>query len=466
MKPEIEKLFLRRVIFNGSPIIDQLLPGMFTLPECQALVYMVKLLKENKIKITKNNVLTLYVKERTRINSFFKKRWIKPELNSILEIVDDSIPERPSDEESLKEFFNMIKENTFQRFVDGRIEDIKKLNEISGKSWEIIAMAKSILKVYDILNNVIIEKDWITESAKEINAQRTIPTFSKLINRYIFGWSRGYPNAIMARSSHGKSTFITNEVKYQIENGLKVYIISPEENEITFWQRIFCNEFNIDMLKLKTGAERILPEHIDKVKQKYTGKLIFLHKDMVYYNNLISALYRIKDADIIFIDHINAIKYPGGGNDIANMPGGIISLINAQKNYLNNHKNTTIINVNQVSEKQISNIPTYWKMPDYTMAYGNTVSYFAAREWITLYYPYRDLINRPLEWSGVVEAPGINELYFAVEKSSTGTIGGGVLNFIPQYAKITDMYEYATKKESEVKQEELFNEIINKKRQN
>ncbi len=465
-KSEIEKIFIRRVILSNSPLLDKILPGVFTEPAVQVLCWIAKTLKQSNIRVTYNNVTLFFIKEKYRIKRFMQKMKVAPSLEEIVNIINPDIiePQYETSPEFLEEVFESIKEDTFRRFAEQRAEDIKRLSEIPGKSYEIIANAKAITKLHEIFSSIKIEEDWITKSAVALNSVRIIPTAFKDINHYIFGWSRGYPNAILARSSHGKSTFITNEIKYQLSKGLKVALISVEENPETVWQRFFCNEFHISITDLKLGTIKITPEQIQTIKEKY-GNLALYHANMVYYNQVLTTLNRIvKDMDIIFIDHINAIKYPGGSNDIANMPGGIVSLINAQKMILTEHKQCTIINVNQVSEKQIANIPSYWKMPDYTMAYGNTVSYFASREWITLYYPYRDLINRPSEWVGVIDLPSPNELYFAVEKSSTGTIGGGILEFIPEYAKILDRKKKFP--QVQIQQEELFNEITNKKRQN
>lgn len=468
IKSEIEEIFIRRVILSNSPILDKLLPGVFTNPAVQVLCWIAKILKQNNIKITYNNVSLFYIKEKYRINKFLKKLKVKPSMEEVVNIIRPDIiePAYESSQEFLEEVFENIKEDTFRRFALERADEIKRLTEYPGKVYEILANAKSLLKLHEIFSSIKIEEDWITKSANALNTVRIIPTAFKDINQYIFGWSRGYPNAILARSSHGKSTFISNEIRYQITQGLKVALISVEENQETFWQRVFCIEFNISITELKLGMVKITEKQIEQIKEKYRNLSVY-HTNMVYYNQVVLLLNKItKDNDLIFIDHINAIKYPGGGNDISNMPGGIVSLINAQKMILAENKHCTIINVNQVSEKQIGNIPSYWKMPDYTMAYGNTVSYFASREWITLYYPYRDLINRPAEWTGVLDLPSPNDLYFAVEKSSTGTIGGGVLEFAPEYAKISDKFKKVPQVMLDTKQEELFNEIISKKRQN
>ncbi len=196
----------------------------------------------------------------------------------------------------------------------------------------------------------------------------------------MYGWSKGYAASILARSGHGKSTFITNEIRHKIKKNIvdKVAIISTEEEENVFWQRMFAIECGLSLEGMRQGLIKISDSQIEAIQKIYGDRIIFKYE--ISYGKIIQFLYSLADVQFIVIDHLNAIDYPGRGNALQNMPGGIAKLITQEKKFLKMNPETAIVNVNQVKEKDLPNIRSYWKCPSYEMAYGSSTTYFAARE--------------------------------------------------------------------------------------
>jgi hypothetical protein len=78
------------------------------------------------------------------------------------------------------------------------------------------------------------------------------------------------------------------------------------------------------------------------------------------------------------------------------------------------------------------------------MAYGSSTTYFAAREWLTLYYPWKDMVNRPQEWLKAKVKPDIVDLHFEVQKSSFSEIGKGKLYWAGDLALMQDVKKKST----------------------
>lgn len=425
-----------------------------------------------KIPISEENILLYFVKEKDVRAFRWKHKIPVVTQEEILEVTDIMSLGKEDSQDFFNDIYDSLADVAFRRFVYNNVKDILYHIGFVNHQIEIANIAKAIAMLYPILRRSKIKTkrsstNGIKTAAININqAETTIPTFSKEINKYTMGWSRGYPNALLARSSHGKSTFIFNEIRHKVTHNIvgKIAVISPEENDTTFWRRAFANEYNISTSLMRAGLVKITDEQVWGIEKKYEGRVDFFHEGMVKYSNVVDLLFSLEDYEMIIIDHVTAIEYPGSGNQMQNLTGGIISLVHRENDFLSKNKQATIINVNQVREKDIEqSIKSYWKAPTYTMAYGNSVTYVACREWITLYYPYRDLINRSNEWMGVQDLPTINDLHIMVEKSSFGDIGSGVLQFIPEYAKVMDRTGDSSKKHIESIQESLFQDATKKK---
>lgn len=473
--PMVEGMFLRKLVYNPEwhKLIKHMLPGIFSVPAHKYICYAMKKLESKGIRITANNIV-LYISKETDVSVFRRKLKLPmADPQEIEDILTDM--EKDTSAELIDQAYENIIDLAYRRFTKEALSEIAWRMQFMDKGAEIAALCSATARTYHTLTahkrvlKLAKRTSGISEAAHSINtAGRTIPTFSKGINRYIGGWTRGWANVLMARSGHGKSNFITNEARHKIDKGIvdKVAIISSEEGRDVFWTRMFASVFNLSTSSMRAGIAKATKEQEQELEAMYGDKILF--ENYVKYKDVVELLFSLRDYELIYIDHINAIEYPGNGNAIANMIGNIPSLISREKEFLKSNPESVIININQVAEKQIEgSIKDYWKMPHHELAYGNSVSWVACREWVTLYYPYKDICNRPNEWVHVdpLQKPTNTDLYVKVEKSSFTDMGEAQLYFDFEHSKMTD----ATPK-GEVKsqitaiQEEMFNEISAKKR--
>ena len=448
---QIEKHVLLKIINNPKlheEYIPNLLTGTFAEPEHRMMAFAMKQLYQKKINITAKNILLFISREAEAYAFASKYKYNFPDLNVFEQIITFELDSNEYSTELFEDFYKLHLELAFRRFVDQRMKSIRYLNDnkLEG-AHSVVEEAKSIIQLHDKFfnNQQRVRKDGIGNSAKQINKGNAFyPTWSQSINSIMYGWSKGYPNSMLARSGHGKSTFVTAELRHKIRRGLadKVAIIATEEEESAFWQRVFAAECGLSLEGMRQGLLKVSDSQVEAIKRVYQDKIIFEHE--VSYSKVIQLLHSMSDVQFIVIDHINAIDYPGRGNPLQNMPGGIAKLITHQKKFLETNSEIAIVNVNQVKEKDLPAMRTHWKCPSYEMAYGSSTTYFAAREWLTLYYPWKDMVNHPHEWLKAKVKPDINDLYFEVQKSSFSEIGKGKLYWAGDLALMQDAKKKVT----------------------
>lgn len=473
--PFMEAMFLRKLLYNPDwhKLIKHMLPGIFSAPSHKYICYAMKKLQEKGIKVTSNNIV-LYLSRETDVSIFRRKLKLPLAIPSEIEDILVNM-EKDTSDELIEEAYDQLIDLAYRRLMKEGLSEIAWRIPYTNKAGEIASICNSIGKQFYILTahkgvtKLVKHKSGIMKAGDSINtAGRTIPTFSRGINRYIVGWTRGWVNVLMARSGHGKSNFITNELRHKIDKGIsdKVAIISSEENEDTFWARMYASVFNISTSSMRAGITKITEEQKIQLNDMYGDKIIFEY--VTKYKDAIEFLYSLKGFDLIYIDHINAFEYPGNAGALNNMISNIPSLISREKEFLQRNPDSVIINVNQVAEKQIDGaIKDYWKMPVHELAYGNSASWIAAREWVTLYYPYKDIVNRANEWTHVdpIQKPTNNDIYVKIEKSSFTDIGETQLYFDFEHSTMVDTVPKGeTKSQIITIQEEMFNEIPAKKR--
>lgn len=133
------------------------------------------------------------------------------------------------------------------------------------------------------------------------------------LNHKIWGIKRKKVTLIAARPSVGKSAFAI-QVAYDVALGLKrVLFLSLEMTVEDMLERLFCYEFKIDNQELMRGKYSKYTKQYEQFCQEL-GKLKFVFSDCIGKNwqevdTLIKSLN--PKPDVIFIDHINAIKVTG-----------------------------------------------------------------------------------------------------------------------------------------------------------
>jgi len=328
---------------------------------------------------------------------------------------------------------------TFQRFVEERVSEIKYINGygLSSEQPSLIANSKAIIKMHDILyNRTINSVDQLNEAMDMVNNDdEFIPTCLSSLNNYIGGFSRKYVGSIIAKSSHGKSTFADYNSVYTLikKRADEITIITPEESAATRWRRIIAMINKISTTDMRHKKIKITEEHINIVKKALNGRLKIVdtaHK----YKDVVDAMYA-SNSDMILVDHVNSIDYPGTGDFLSRMIGGIPGLVNVQKVIAKN-KNAAVIDLSQVNDKDIQRSDRLSKAPRYWDAYGSSTLYQAAREYIALWYPYKEFEDNPMYFGNKQQSP--NDIQIAIEKSSFSAISKFNIIYEPDFATFRD----------------------------
>lgn len=193
-------------------------------------------------------------------------------------------------------------------------------------------------------------------------------------------------------------------------------------------------------MRLKTV--KITDMHLGIVKEKLNNRLV-IHDDVFKMKDIVELIDAMK-VDMIYVDHLNGIDYPGSGTYMERMIGNIPGLVDAQKRIAKT-KHIPIINLSQVNDKDIQRSDRLMKAPRYWDVYGSSVLYQASREFIALWYPYKDQEDNPI--MPETGAPSINDIRIHVEKSSFSKVGRMSLHFDPDYNLFSDVQKDVKKME-------------------
>lgn len=430
-----ERAFIVKVFHNEElqeRFLDKTLPGTFEDRKRRLIIFLMKALHENKQPISVENMMMLQTNPTDELSAFIRKH--KVSLFSEGELYN-MVNEIGVDSSSV--FFAEAKDEilkaSFARFVEDAISDIKYWNSYNDRDYHtaILGKSKAIIRVHDIIYDRLGEKRDQMEEAKElINDQNEyIPTSSQALNSYLGGFTRGYVDAIIAKSSHGKSSWVDWNILQNIVTGKiasKVVKVTPEEDAATQLRRYLAMICGLSTSGMRFKTIKVTDEHLRTVKEKLTGKLE-IHDDIYKMKDIIDFMYSVK-ADMLYVDHINSIDYPGSGTYLSRMIGNIPGLIDAQKRVAKK-KQMSIINLSQVGDKEIQKSDRISKAPRYWDAYGSSVLYQASREYLALYYPYKDWEEMGIMMS---EQPSPNDIYVNIEKSSFSAIGKVKLFFDPE----------------------------------
>jgi len=443
-KTEIyEKAVILKLLHNKDlqeKYLPDVLPYLWSRPEDRVFVYAMKYLESHDIPITMQNLqVSLTIKEIKLFTARMKAVIDGMDLASYWH--DDSI--KP-DNDLFDEAYEELHDIAFGRYVEVAREDFTYEAGYMNRH-HILARAKSILKLYQVIYKHKFKKpiNDIDAAVAYINDRdELIPTFSPKLNGLMGGWTRGFANTILARSGHTKSTIMTYDSVYKAVHQQVdcVNVILIEEPPPIFWRRVFAMLLKIPIREMRDKTVRISEAQKKAVKKKLDGR-IKVHA-VTTFKDVVDLLSTIKD-EYVWLDHINAIQFPGRGNALQNMMGGIPGLISAQVQFLRDRPYQSYINLSQVNEKELMKLPGIWKHPSYHHAYGSQILHQHSREYITLYYPRRDVLNNPHRWAGKKELRDANpeDVYLKVEKSSFGDLGRMKFKYTADFAKFEDVDE-------------------------
>jgi len=443
-----EKAVILKLLHNKElqkQYLPEVLPYLWSQPEDRVFVYIMKYLKDHSIPITINNLqVALTIKE------------VKLFMNRMEAVVDgmdlasywhdDTI--KPS-ADLFQEAYEELHDIAFSRYVEKTKEDFT-FDLGYNKRHYIIARAKSIIKLHEVIyrHKFIKPTNDIDTAVDFINTRdELIPTFSPKLNGLMGGWTRGFANTVLGRAGHTKSTMMTfdsvHKAVYEVVDGVHAILI--EEQPPVFWRRVIAILLKIPIREMRSKTVKISETQKAAVKRKLGGRLK-VHT-VTTFKDLIDLISTIKD-EFLWIDHINAVQYPGRGNALQNMMGGILGLINAQVGFLRDRPYQSHINLSQVNEKELIRRTgrDIWKHPSYHDAYGSQILHQHSREYITLYYPRRDVLNNPDAWAGKKELKDAEpeDVYLKVEKSSFGDLSRMKFNYNFDFATFKDVDERAS----------------------
>jgi replicative DNA helicase len=429
-------------MFHNQSLRDKYLPE--TLPQVfldkkrRLLVYLMRTLHDNNENVTIDNMLMVQSKTSERLDAFMKQHKVsKLSEGDITDMLYDPTVD------SREVFFDNCKDEilkaSFTRFVEDLTSDIKYYNDLNNAKYHsyILSRTKALQKIHTIIYNRMGNKrDVYAETKDKINnPNEYIPTSSRVLNSYIGGFTRGYIATIFAKSSHGKSSWVDYNILQNIlsDKVASVGKITPEEDvstQLTRYVAMIC-KLPTSGMRLKTVQTTDM--HMQVVKSKLDGRLI-IHDDVFKMKDIIELTESMK-TDMIYLDHVNKIDYPGRGTHMERMIGNISELVNAQSRVAKT-KHISIVNLSQVNDKEIQRSDRMMKAPRYWDLYGSSVLYQASREMIALWYPYKDQDDNPIMSEG--SPPSINDIRIHIEKSSFSKVGRMSLRFEPDFNLFTD----------------------------
>lgn len=463
-----ERAYLVKLFHNTKlhESLAGLQPSIFLDKKRRFIAFLLKYLYEYKQSLTVDNIfLTQNKVDDEKIQVFMKRNGItKLSESEIHDILYDITVD--SSDRLFTEAKRELDKLTFKRFVVDMIGDMKYDNDYNNRSG-VIAKAKAIQKVHDIIYSVNgVANDNQLQSAKHLinSADEYIPTSSTALNSYIGGFSRGYVNTLFAKSGQCKSSWADYNIVQNIIHGKingTIVKITPEEDSTTQYRRIIAMLCNISTTAMLQKIIKITDEHLQVVKDVLKGKLVII--DGIFkYNSIVDLFFSSKDADMIYLDHINSIDFPGTGTWLNNMIGGIPGMVNvarkAAKKVNSFGLRPSIILLSQVADKEIQRSDRLIKAPKYFDCYGSSALYQASRQMIGLWYQYKDFEDNPIAFVGQT-TPSINDLQMGIEKSSFSKTGKIALKYDPEHNLFFDSSKIHKKKDDyePPKEKGLFN---------
>ena len=453
-----EKNFLIKLFHNKSlqqTHLDGITPAIFADKTRRLICYLMKRLKAVDKEISVNNMFLFVCNPDEHLLAFQRKNKIEMPTE---EMITDILYEVGTDASDA--YFDVIYKNllemSFYRFVDKAGDEIKlqntfpKENSISA----ICGNAKAILTVHKILfDGKEYKRDQLQETLEKVNSKdEYITTSSAHLNSMIGGFTRGYVDAIIGKSGHGKSSWVDFNILHTLmaNKAKKIVKITPEEDAATQWRRYLAMICKISTTIMRQKGIIITKDHLDAIKKAVGDRLAIYDKT----NRMkdILEIQRVAECDQLYLDHLQKVVYPGTKDPMGNMIGNIPGLVGAQEQ-LAKQKNMSIINLSQVGDKEIARSQRMSKRPRYHDAFGSSTLYQTAREFLAIYYPIKDKDEEPDNFIGEV---GLNTFEVYVEKSSYSIIGKIKMNFDYEFNRFADVGELKKTDFISKKEQELF----------
>lgn len=439
----IIKLFHNEKLHND---LDKISPSVFLDTKKRLIIYIMKRLREAKLALNISNIslfmsnpdehLLAFIRKSFRVKTGYESRYLISE-SEVYDILFDNTTD------SSEGFFEVAREEmlnqSFVRFVMKMIDEIQDYNSYNRKENhpKILARTKAINTVYNLMFNPDVNNvDQLKKMQSLVNSdEEYITTSSSLLNSYIGGFTRSYVDAIIGKSSHAKSTWTDYNILHTVlANKVdKIVKITTEEPPEFSWRRIASIICHLSTTMMRQKLQKITDVHVKLISEKLNDRYKILNGSNKYKDIL--EMIRVVKADQIYVDHIQSIDYPGSGGQLNNMIANIPGLILFEEK-IAQQRNMSIVNLSQVGDKEIARSDRMSKRPRYHDAYGSSILYQKAREFLAVYYPYKDYDENPHTFYGT--APTINDFEIGIEKSSFSAIGVIKMGFDPEFCTFSD----------------------------
>lgn len=445
-----ERAYLVKIFHNQTlrdKYLPETLPQVFLDKKRRLAVYLMRRLHDNNEPVTVDNMLMVQSKHSENLEAFMRRHKVDKlsESDLVDMLFDPTVDAREVHFDSCKD---EILRASFTRFVEDLVTDISYYNKLNNKKYHsfILSRFKAGQKIHTLIYGRMGNKrDYYSEAMEMVNnPDEYIPTSSRVLNSYIGGFTRGYVGSVIAKSSHGKSSWVDYNILHNILSGKVASVgkITPEEDAATQLRRHIAMICKLPTSGMRLKTVKITDMHLGIVKEKLNNRLV-IHDDVFKMKDIVELIDAMK-VDMIYVDHLNGIDYPGSGTYMERMIGNIPGLVDAQKRIAKT-KHIPIINLSQVNDKDIQRSDRLMKAPRYWDVYGSSVLYQASREFIALWYPYKDQEDNPI--MPETGAPSINDIRIHVEKSSFSKVGRMSLHFDPDYNLFSDVQKDVKKME-------------------
>jgi len=458
-----EKNVLVKLFHNKdlqTKYLPDILPALFYDRRRRVLVHIMKLLYENKLGITVENIIISQNTRRVKAILRKEKESVMNQEEVWKELNDFDVDTGSS---MFEEAFLELHDLAFARFVDEIVPDIN-YDLAYNKRDSVLARTKAINQVYDIIfkSKLKSREDQIGNAINVVNSGGTYKRLSSsTLNSFTGGVSKGFITTIVGKPSHGKSTLMTFESAWQVKNEKedRIDVIGPEETPDVFWRRILAIELGIPITRLTQGEVQISREEERRIKDIYGGKIHF--HDISSLKDITDLTWSLsKKSKFIWLDHVNAVSYY---ND--DQTRGITGLINMQKAFLKENPEAVIFDLSQVNTKKMQFNKRL--RPTKADAFASSVLEQASREFLVVYYPYKDAISEEtkqyfLGKGNKLPQPDIVQII--VEKNSFGDVGEFRMKYLPEYSRFQDMPDRLQGLDLLLPNEsgDLFNETVDK----
>lgn len=267
--------------------------------------------------------------------------------------------------QSLDTYIRVVKEKSILRkiinvtstFNSNAYDESNNPNELLG---QLLSQTSAILQAQQG-KNIELFADVIVKAIKQMQEASTregnligIPSSIPSLSRRTLGYVAPDLTIIAAGTSEGKSTLMLNEAKKAAKEGKNVAIFSLEMSNIQLVLKIFNDELNIDMNRLRMGklSEREWETLNGTIIDRLADLKIFMYDigglSIVEFQSIVQTLKAKYGPDfIVFVDYLQLMTTTGVQEKFSNREGQV-SYISRQLKATCKNENIPIVALSQL----------------------------------------------------------------------------------------------------------------------